>query len=115
MKSAKLPKPPQRAWDRAQLTLRLSEARKEQLQELAKREGISGGPAKVVDRALDLALRGEATAMCARELAELSTEIATGSEEAERRCMGLERRLEELVSAVDALARTIVSVASEEG
>lgn len=45
-----------RTWNRSQVTIRLTAARKAQLALLAAREGVTGGPAAVINRAIDLAL-----------------------------------------------------------
>ena len=114
MKNVKRDNLPKREWERSQITLRLTNARKMQLIRIAAREGVGGGPGKAIDRAIDLALVERSETDAPSEVLELSEKLSSCSDAAERRMAIVERRLEELLTAVETLTRTIASVASEE-
>ncbi len=114
MKKNSEPRTGKRDWDRSQVTVRLGAARKAQLRELAARESIAGGPGNALQRALEIAISRGPAALSVEDLSDLSAEIAAARESSESRLLVLEQRLENLLAAVDALARAIASAVAEE-
>ena len=110
MKSAKR----SRDWDRGQVTVRLTRARKESLMMLAAREGVSGGPTSAIDRAIDLASAPARGDELLEEIAELRGELAESEAARERRDERLERSIADLSRGVAALSKALRELATDE-
>lgn len=101
-----------RHWNRSQVTIRLTTARKEQLALLTTREGVSGGPTAVINRAIDLALIRSESPMS--ELIDLLESRLTQTEsERTKQAAAMSRIVVELKLAVEQLSEALRTVAED--
>lgn len=103
-----------RDWDRDQVTVRLTRARKENLMMLAAREGVSGGPTSAIDRAIDLASSPNPGDALLDQIAELRGELAESDAARELRDARLERAIAELSRGIQVLSEVLRELASDE-
>ena len=102
-----------RGWDRAQLTIRLTAARKVQLTRLAGQERLSGGPGDAFDRALELALSERAEDVAER-IEALEAAVREGEERRARDSALAAAELCKVAASLDALRKLLAELAAEE-
>lgn len=102
-----------KGWDRAQLTIRLTPARKQMLRRLTDGERIAGGPGAAIDRALEMAVmeRVDDTASRVEQLEEAVRDCA---ERAARDAKATASELARLSASLDALRRFLAELSEAE-
>ena len=100
-------------WDRAQLTIRLTAARKKKLTLIAAQERLAGGPGDAIDRALDLAL-SEPPEEVAERIEALEAAVREGEERRARDSALAATELGKVTASLDALRKLLAELAAEE-
>lgn len=109
----KQPTPGGDSWDRAQLTIRLTQRRKERLMLLAGLERLSGGPGEAIDRALDLALSEQPEDVSER-IAALEGAVRESEERRAHDAAAMAAELRKVAASLDALRGLLAELAQEE-
>lgn len=100
-------------WERAQLTVRLTQERKERLMLLAGFEHLTGGPGDAIDRALDLALSERPEDMSER-IAALEDAVRESDERRARDAAAATTEIAKVATSLDALRRLLAELAQDE-
>jgi hypothetical protein len=103
-------------WDREQVTIRLTRARKDLLMTLAANESICGSPCDAIDRALEVAVNGGTSARdTAERIASLEDAIAAADSARSDDAARFEAALTRMAENLSNLHALIASLAGSEG
>lgn len=106
---------PSSGWDRDQVTVRLTSARKDLLMTLAANELVCGSPCDAIDRALEIAANGAATARHLTErMGSLEEAFAAAESARSDEASRVETTLAQIARSLSDLHELIASLAESE-